>query len=167
MDQPNEFALVLEVKNLCKAFGDFVANDRIHFDLKRGEVHCLLGENGAGKSTFAKCLYGAYHPDSGSIKINGREVGFGTPRDAIHHGIGMVHQHFVLVPTMTVVENIVVGVEKTGISPGIREAAQKVSELCEKFGVSLDPYAPRFSHFRWESSSGSKSSRRSSAAWRY
>ncbi len=141
MDQAQEPSFVLRVENLSKVFGDFVANDRVHFDLKRGEVHCLLGENGAGKSTFAKCLYGAYNPDAGSIKVNGREVEFSSPREAIHLGIGMVHQHFVLVPTMTVAENIIVGVEKQGISPGIREAAQKITELCEKFGVKLDPFA--------------------------
>jgi ABC-type uncharacterized transport system ATPase subunit len=142
VDQPQANSVVLEIENLTKAFGDFIANDRIHFNLQRGEVHCLLGENGAGKSTFAKCLYGAYKPDTGSIKVNGREVEFGSPREAIHLGIGMVHQHFVLVPTMTVVENIIVGVEKKGISPGLREAAQKVSDLCKKFNVHLDPFAP-------------------------
>jgi len=137
----NESSLVLEVSNLCKSFGNFVANDHIRFKLKPGEVHSLLGENGAGKSTFAKCLYGAYRPDSGMIKVNGEEVKFSSPKDALHHGIGMVHQHFVLVPTLTVVENIVVGVEKRGISPGIRAAANKVIELSEKFGIHLDPYA--------------------------
>lgn len=136
-----ETELVLDVKNLFKIFGDFVANNNVRFNLRKGEIHCLLGENGAGKSTFAKCLYGAYQPDSGSIKIKGREVNFSSPRDAISQGIGMVHQHFVLVPTMTVVENIVVGIEKAGISPGIKSAAEKVSDLCEKFGVELDPFA--------------------------
>ncbi len=134
-------SIVLEVKNLEKTFGDFVANDHISFELRKGEIHCLLGENGAGKSTFAKCLYGAYSADSGSIKIGNKEVRFSSPRDAIHFGIGMVHQHFVLVPTMTVVENIIVGVEKTGISIGIKEATKKVIGLCEKFGVDLDPGA--------------------------
>lgn len=132
---------ILEVRGLYKIFGDFVANHDIGFDLKQGEIHCLLGENGAGKSTFAKCLYGAYRPDSGTIEVNCNEVHFHSPRDAIHHGIGMVHQHFVLVPTLSVVENIVVGVEKPGISTGLKEAAVKIEELCAKFGVELDPYA--------------------------
>ena len=145
MNQLHKPNLVLEVTSLCKSFGDFVANDHIKFDLRMGEVHCLLGENGAGKSTFAKCLYGAYNPDSGTISIKGSEVEFSSPRDAIHHRIGMVHQHFVLVPTMSVVENIIVGVEKRGISPGIKEAAKKVEELCQKFNVSLDAFAPVFS----------------------
>ena len=138
-NQPPSY--VMEISNLTKTFGDFVANDGVRFNLKRSEIHCLLGENGAGKSTFAKCLYGAYRPDSGSIIINGKEVQFNSPRDAIHHGVGMVHQHFVLVPTLSVVENIVVGVEKTGISPGIREATVKINELCQKFNVQLDPKA--------------------------
>jgi len=139
MNDSQDGTFLLEVNNLNKAFGDFLANDHISFELKRGEIHCLLGENGAGKSTFAKCLYGAYSYDSGSIKINNKEIRFSSPRDAIHHGIGMVHQHFVLVPTMTVVENIIVGVEKKGISIGIKEATNKVLALCEKFNVDLDP----------------------------
>jgi simple sugar transport system ATP-binding protein len=132
---------VLDISGLNKTFGDFVANDDVRFNLKPGEIHCLLGENGAGKSTFAKCLYGAYRPDSGSIKINDIDVQFNSPKDAIHHGVGMVHQHFVLVPTLTVVENIVVGTEKKGISPGIREARSRIDELCRRFEVDLDPNA--------------------------
>ena len=130
--------VILEVRNLTKSFGDFVANKNIKFDLKRGEIHCLLGENGAGKSTFAKCLYGAYREDSGVIKVNGKKVVFNSPRDAISLGIGMVHQHFVLVPTMSVLENIIVGVKKPGISIGKQDARIRVSELCEKFKIDLD-----------------------------
>ncbi|MEN8242520.1 MAG: ABC transporter ATP-binding protein [Chloroflexota bacterium] len=141
MSAIQDSSVVLEVSNLNKCFGNFVANDQINFNLTAGEIHCLLGENGAGKSTFAKCLYGAYHQDTGTVKVNGFDVKFNSPRDAIHHGIGMVHQHFVLVPTMTVVENIVVGVEKSGISTGIKDAAKKVVALSEKFGVELDPHA--------------------------
>lgn len=141
MSNAEDDSFVLQVRNLNKTFGDFVANDNIKFNLRKGDIHSLLGENGAGKSTFAKCLYGAYAPDSGDIKINGQNVRFNSPRDAIHHGIGMVHQHFVLVPTFTVAENIVVGVEKTGISPGINEAAERITELCNRFGVELDPFA--------------------------
>lgn len=133
--------LILEVSKLTKTFGDFIANDHVDFRLRRGEIHCLLGENGAGKSTFAKCLYGAYHPDAGHIFVNGEEVKFNSPKDAIHYGVGMVHQHFVLVPTMTVVENIVVGVEKKGVSTGIKEATKRVLALCEKFNVEIDPNA--------------------------
>jgi general nucleoside transport system ATP-binding protein len=142
MDEVIEQSTILTVSGLTKSFGEFVANDHISFELRRGEIHCLLGENGAGKSTFTKCLYGAYRPDSGSVKIDCVDVEFSSPRDAIKHGIGMVHQHFVLVPTMNVVENIVVGSEIRGISPGIQKAAEKVSALCTKYGVELDPYAP-------------------------
>lgn len=141
MSERQDTSYMLQVSNLIKTFGNFVANDHINFILKRGEIHCLLGENGAGKSTFAKCLYGAYRHDSGKVVVNGKEVHFSSPKAAIQHRIGMVHQHFVLVPTMTVVENIVVGVDKPGISTGLREAAEKVNELCEKFGVELDPHA--------------------------
>jgi general nucleoside transport system ATP-binding protein len=129
---------ILEVHNLTKAFGDFIANHNINFNLKRGEIHCLLGENGAGKSTFAKCLYGAYREDSGIIKINGKKVTFDSPKDAIQLGIGMVHQHFVLVPTMSAIENIVVGVKKPGLSIGIQEAKNRVLELCNKFQITID-----------------------------
>ena len=82
--------LVLEVKDLTKCFGDFIANDNITFDVRKGDIHCLLGENGAGKSTLAKCIYGASKPDSGSICFKGKEVSFSSPRDAINMGIGMV-----------------------------------------------------------------------------
>jgi simple sugar transport system ATP-binding protein len=129
---------IVEVTNLTKSFGDFIANKNIKFKLKRGEIHCLLGENGAGKSTFAKCLYGAYREDSGVIKVKGKQVNFNSPKDAISQGIGMVHQHFVLVPTMTVIENIIVGVKKPGISIGIPEATQRIQELCKKFKIDLD-----------------------------
>lgn len=141
MNTIQDSSIVLEVRNLSKAFGSFIANNHINFNLRRGEIHSLLGENGAGKSTFAKCLYGAYQQDAGKVEVNCKEVSFTSPKDSIHHGIGMVHQHFVLVPTMTVVENIVVGVEKSGISPGIKKATEKVRQLCEEFKVDIDPYA--------------------------
>lgn len=134
-------SVILEVTQLSKSFGTFIANDHIDFTLRSGEIHCLLGENGAGKSTFAKCLYGAYQQDAGRVSVNCCDVSFNSPKDAIHHGIGMVHQHFVLVPTMTVVENIIVGVEKAGISPGFREATERVVELCGEFKVDIDPHA--------------------------
>lgn len=130
--------IILEVYNLTKSFGDFIANKNIKFNLKQGEIHCLLGENGAGKSTFAKCLYGAYREDSGVIKVKGEKVAFSSPKDAISLGIGMVHQHFVLVPTMTVIENIIVGVKKPGISIGMAEAKKRILELCEKFKIEID-----------------------------
>ena len=95
-------ALVLELKGITKRFPGVVANDRVDFDLRRGEVHALLGENGAGKSTLMNVLYGLYRPDEGEILLNGTPVDFSSPKDAIRAGIGMVHQHFMLIPVMTV-----------------------------------------------------------------
>src|SRR5256712_7554009 len=104
---------VLELKGITKRFPGIVANDRVDFDLLPGEVHALLGENGAGKSTLMNVLYGLYKPDEGEIIVNGEPVTFSSPKAAIEHGIGMVHQHFMLIPVMTVAENIVLGSEPT------------------------------------------------------
>src|SRR5947199_1511302 len=106
-------ALALELRGITKKFPGVVANDRIDFDLRRREVHALLGENGAGKSTLMNILYGLYHPDEGEIFMRGKRVALGSPKDAIAHGIGMVHQHFMLIPVMTVAENIVLASEPT------------------------------------------------------
>src|ERR671930_1951886 len=103
----------LELRGITKRFPGVLANDHVDFDLRRREVHALLGENGAGKSTLMNILYGLYHPDEGAIRINGRPVRMSSPRDAIDRGIGMVHQHFMLIPVMTVAENIVLGTEPT------------------------------------------------------
>src|SRR3990167_10063421 len=102
---------VLELRGIVKRFPGILANDNVSFDLKQGEVHALLGENGAGKSTLMNVLYGLYHPDEGEIRIGGKPVQIGSPRAAIEHGVGMVHQHFMLIPVMTVAENIVLAPE--------------------------------------------------------
>ncbi len=102
---------MLELRGITKRFGDFVANDRIDLDVRAGEVHALLGENGAGKSTLMNCLYGLYKPDEGEIVLEGQVQHFTSSADAIGAGIGMVHQHFMLIPVMTVTENIVLAAE--------------------------------------------------------
>ena len=109
--------VVLELRGITKRFPGVVANDAIDFDLRRGEVHALLGENGAGKSTLMNVLYGLYRPDEGEIVLNGEPITFHSPGDAIRAGIGMVHQHFMLIPVMTVAENIVLATEpnKAGV----------------------------------------------------
>jgi general nucleoside transport system ATP-binding protein len=133
----------LELRGITKRFGPVVANDRVDFDLRTGEVHALLGENGAGKSTLMSILYGLYHPDAGEVLVNGEPVRVDSPSKAIELGIGMVHQHFMLVPVMTVTENIVLGNEprRGGGLLDVREGAKKVRELSERYGLAVDPGA--------------------------
>ena len=135
--------LVLELRGITKQFPGVLANDAVDFDLRRGEVHALLGENGAGKSTLMNILYGLYHPDAGEIRIKGEAVKMSSPREAIERGIGMVHQHFMLIPVMTVAENIVLAVEprRDGLLLDYREANRRVSELAGNFGFAIDPTA--------------------------
>ncbi len=133
----------LELRGITKRFPGVVANDRIDFDLQPGEVHALLGENGAGKSTLMNVLYGLYRPDEGEIQIGGQPVTMHSPKDAIERGIGMVHQHFMLIPVMTVAENIVLGTEprRDGVLLDLSAAEKRVRELSEQYGLSVDPRA--------------------------
>jgi len=131
---------LLACRGICKRFGNVVANDHVDFDLFSGEVHALVGENGAGKSTLVGCVYGLLEPDEGMIEINGAPVRIRHPSDALDLGIGLVQQHFVLIPALTVAENIVLGIEPGGrLRFRRREAEQKVADLSERFGLSLDP----------------------------
>jgi ABC-type uncharacterized transport system ATPase subunit len=135
-------AHALELRGITKRFGPVVANDGIDFDLRQGEVHALLGENGAGKSTLMSILYGLYSPTEGEIRVNGEPVQVDSPSRAIELGIGMVHQHFMLVPVMTVTENIVLGEEPTrGALLDVREGSRKVKELSDRYGLAVDPDA--------------------------
>ncbi len=133
----------LELQGITKRFPGVVANDDISLTVEPGEVHGLLGENGAGKSTLMNILYGLYHADEGRILIDGEPVSFEDPGDAIDAGIGMVHQHFMLVPVFTVAENITLGVEpaRAGGRLDRRRAAEAVEELGERFGLPVDPSA--------------------------
>jgi general nucleoside transport system ATP-binding protein len=134
--------LLLELLGITKRFPGIVANDHVDFDLGKGEVHALLGENGAGKSTLMNILYGLYHPDEGEIRLNGKHIRIDSPRDAIDHGIGMVHQHFMLIPVMTVAENIVLATEPTkGPFLDLASAEKRVQELSTQYGLTVRPEA--------------------------
>jgi ABC-type uncharacterized transport system ATPase subunit len=136
-------SVVLEMRGITKRFPGTVANDDIGFDLREGEVHALLGENGAGKSTLMNILYGLYHPDEGEILIKGKPVRLGSPSAAIDAGVGMVHQHFMLIPVMTVAENIVLAQEPRtgGVLLDISEAERRVQEISDRYGLAVDPHA--------------------------
>ena len=134
---------VLELRGITKRFPGVLANDRVDLDLRRGEVHALLGENGAGKSTLMNVLYGLYHPDEGEIFVGGEAVKMSSPKEAIARGIGMVHQHFMLIPVMTVAENIVLAVEprRAGVLLDYGAARRAVGHLAQSFGFAIDPDA--------------------------
>jgi simple sugar transport system ATP-binding protein len=133
-------APALELRGITKRFGPLVANNAIEFELKRGEIHALLGENGAGKSTLMNVLYGLLQPDEGEILVDGETVEIHSPRQAMNLGIGMVHQHFMLVPVMTVAENLVLGAEpRNGLLLDYKAAARRTRELSERFGLAVDP----------------------------
>ncbi len=151
----------LELKGITKRFPAIVANDDVNLDLRKGEVHALLGENGAGKTTLMNVLYGLYRPDEGEIRIAAKPVTFESPRDAIRHGIGMVHQHFMLIPVMTVAENIVLAQgardRRRGSARrrGCRRAGRRSCRA--QFGFAIDPGPPVSRTSPSDSSSASRS----------
>jgi len=133
--------VVVSMKGIVKRFPGVVANDHVDLEVKAGEVHALLGENGAGKTTLMNILYGLYGPDEGEIYVRGKKVAIRSPRDAIGLGIGMVHQHFMLVHPHTVAENIVLGLSSAKFLFPVREVRTRVAELSKKYGLKVDPEA--------------------------
>ncbi len=134
--------IVLEARNISKQFPGVLANDQVNFDLRKGEIHALLGENGAGKTTLMNILYGLYRPDSGEILVGGTEAIIHSPKDSITLGIGMVHQHFMLIPVFSVAENVMLGDET--VQYGIldrKTVAAKVKALSHQYGLDVDPQA--------------------------
>jgi len=145
-----EGGVVLEAKGITKKFPGVLANDQVDFDLRKGEIHALLGENGAGKSTLMNVLYGLYKADAGEVRVDGNVMELHSPKDAIHHGIGMVHQHFMLIPVFTVTENIMLGAETDHraapneaplVKLDRREVARKVADLSHQYELEVDPNA--------------------------
>jgi len=145
-----ENEIVLDAKGITKRFPGVLANDHVDFDLRQGEIHALLGENGAGKSTLMNILYGLYHPEAGEVTVEGNRMQLNSSRDAIKHGIGMVHQHFMLIPVFTVTENIMLGEETShraapNENPLVKldreEVARKVRELSLQYGLEVNPEA--------------------------
>lgn len=132
---------VVEMKQIVKRFPGVLANDRVDFDLRRGEIHALLGENGAGKSTLTNILAGLYRADAGEIFVHGQRADIGSPRDAIRYGIGMIYQHFMLVPSQTVTENIILGLAEPRFFLNLPHAEKRVAELSTQFGLKVDPRA--------------------------
>ena len=138
MDNSEGYAI--ELRGIVKRFPGVIANNGIDLKVRRGEIHCLLGENGAGKTTLMRVLYGLYHPEEGEIILNGQPVQMNSPRAALNHHIGMIHQHFRLVPTLSVEENIVLGLDEgTGPFMNFRKARAKISAIANEYGLSVDP----------------------------
>lgn len=140
-NQPQPEKYVVEMRGIVKRFPGVLANDNVDFSVRAGEIHALLGENGAGKSTLMNVLAGLYRPDGGLVFVNGKPVDFRSPKDAISAGIGMVHQHFMLVPSQTVTENILLGLDNPRFRMRLREYDRVITELGERFGMKVDPKA--------------------------
>ena len=134
---------VLELSQITKRFPGVLANDHIDLTLNEGEILALLGENGAGKTTLMNILYGLYQPDEGEIRVRGQKVSIHSPTDAIRAGIGMVHQHFMLIPVFTVTENVMLGAEtvRSGGFLDRKRAAERILQISKQYGLDVDPDA--------------------------
>lgn len=144
MNQPSSMDAVppaVQMTGIVKRFPGVLANDQVDLTVHKGQIHALLGENGAGKSTLMNILIGLYQPDEGSIRVSGERVRFSSPRDAIRHGIGMVHQHFMLVPTQTVTENLILGQSEPRFFTSQRKLDAQVLELSKRYGLEVEPTA--------------------------
>ncbi|HXF83662.1 MAG TPA: ATP-binding cassette domain-containing protein, partial [bacterium] len=135
---------IIELSGITKRFPGVTANDRVDLTVRQGEIHAVVGENGAGKSTLMRILYGLYQPDEGTIRVRGAPARIDSPATALRLGIGMVHQHFMLIPVFTVAENVILGSEPTGAAGRLRlrEAERRIADLCAQYGFALDPAAP-------------------------
>ena len=131
---------ILEMKHITKRFASVVANEDVNLSIKKGEVHALLGENGAGKSTLMNCLYGMYDSYEGEIFFDGKPVKIQDPKQAIALGIGMVHQHFMLIPALTVIENVILGLQDNKAVLDLKAAAQRFTELGKRYNMEIDPW---------------------------
>lgn len=138
----NKAEVLVEMRNITKRFPGVTASDNVNFELRKGEIHTLLGENGAGKSTLMNILYGMYAPDSGEIYLKGKKVSFTSPADAIANRIGMIHQHFMLIPPLTVVENVALGLkDQNPLKLDLKKVEQEILGLSKQFGLDIDPWA--------------------------
>lgn len=143
---------LLEMRGITKRFPGVLANDHVDFDVVPGEIHALFGENGAGKSTLMRVLYGLYRPDEGEIRLGGDPVIITSPAVAIQHGIGMIHQHFMLVQTLTVAENVALGVPSSrGPLTDLGRVSARIRQLSEDYGLKVDPAA-----YIWQLSVGER-----------
>ena len=136
-DTPN----VVSMRGIVKRFPGVLANDQADFDLRRGEIHALLGENGAGKSTLMNILAGLYRPDAGTILVHDQPAVFASPRQAIQAGIGMIHQHFMLVPSQSVAENVLLGMDQPRFRLNLTQYERTIAELGQRYGLPVDPRA--------------------------
>ena len=132
--------IVVALRKITKTFPGIKANDGVDFELRRGEIHTLLGENGAGKSTLMNIIDGIYQPDSGEIEINGNKVNIKSPSDAMKNGIGMIHQHFMLVASLTVLENVLLGLTTAGFYVNKKKVAEKITALSDRYNLGIDPF---------------------------